>query len=152
MENKRLDAARHLLDRGVRFRLPAPFWLRWLNPSITLRSHKAGTILYFSEVVLKHNLEEVVLAGNNEQLSKSIKPIVECLAISVLNDYLKIKLFKKILSKYLLWQVDKQALVEMFLIAFEVNNSKDFTTITKWYVQQMKMMMNPNLGQMEKGS
>ncbi len=152
MEDKRLDAARHLLDRGVRFRLPAPFWLKWLRPSITLRSHKAGTILCFSETVLKHDLENAVLAGNNEQLAKSIKPITECLAISALNDYFKIKLLKKLLSKYLLWQVDKQALIEMFLIAFEMNNSKDFIAITKWYLHQMKMMMNPNLGQMEKGS
>lgn len=152
MEDKRIQAAGQLLDRGVRFRLPAPFWLRWLRPSLTLRAHKAGTILRFSEVVLKNDLEAAALLGDTEHLHKSIKPLTECLAISALNGYLRIKLFTWIVKWYLLWQVEKDTLIEMFLLAFELNNAKGFTIITKWYIQQMKMMLNPNLGQMENGS
>lgn len=151
MEDKRLEAAEQLLDRGVRFRLPAPVFLRWLRPSLTLRAHKAGTIASFSTVVIKNDLEAAVLLGDTEFLHKSVKPIAECLAISGLNGYLSIKFFTRIVKWYLLWQLEKDALVEMFLLAFELNNAKAFTIITKWYIQQMKTMLNPNLGQ-ENGS
>lgn len=147
MADKRLQAAEQLLQRGVRFKLPAPFLLRWLHPSITIRAQKAGTMFMFSEVVLKNELEKAVLLNNHEHLVKSIHPIANCLAISALNSYVKIKFFKKLLSKYLIWQVSKETLVEMFLLVHELNNTKDFKIITKFYVQQMRTMMNPNLGQ-----
>ncbi len=152
MEDKRLDATRQLLERGVRFLLPAPFWLRWLKPRLTIKAHKGGTIFLFSEIVLEHNFEKLIAEDDDINLLKNIKYIVECLAISALNGYWKIKLFKNILSKYLLWYVNKYALIEMFVIVFNLNNSKDFTTITKFYLQQTKMMLNPNLGQEKMGS
>jgi hypothetical protein len=147
VKDKRLQAAEQLLQRGVRFKLPAPFLLRWLNPKLTIKAHKPGAIVMFSKVVLTHDLEQAILLNNNEQLIKSIEAVTECLAISGLNGYFKIKLFKKLLAKYLLWQVSKETLVEMFLLVYELNNTKDFKTITKFYLQQMRALMNPNLGQ-----
>ena len=147
MPDKRLKAAEQLIQRGVRFKLPAPFLLRWLRPSITIKAHKPGAILHFSEAVLKAKLEEALLLKDVEQLAKSIKPLCNCIAISSLNGYLKIKFFKKIVANYLMWQVDKETLIEMFLLIYEINNTKDFKTITKFYIQQTRAMMNPNLGQ-----
>ncbi len=131
----------------MRFRLPAPFYLKWLRPKLTIKPNKAGTILAFSKVILENDLEKHLLENNLKSLVKSIEPVAECLAISALNSKTKIKLFKSILKRYLLWQLDKNTLVEMFLLVAKLNDGQDFIHITKYHIQQMKVLMNPNLGQ-----
>lgn len=151
MEDKRLDAVNSLMDGGVRFRLPAPFFLKWLKIRITIRAHKAGTILAFSKVVLANHLEEKIVANNIKGITESIEAMAECIAISALNSRYKIWWFKKIVKSYLLWQIDKNVLAELFLTVAKLNDASDFTSITKWYIQEAKLLLNPNLGQTENG-
>ena len=49
----RLAAANAILERGVRFRLPAPFWKRLLRKDyVTIRYLKLGTIVEMSRATL----------------------------------------------------------------------------------------------------
>jgi hypothetical protein len=148
----RLKAAERILDRGVRFRLPAPFFSRLFRLNrIEIKPLKAGTIMEFSRIVLKHQLEEAISLRNYDFLSKSIEPVARCLAVAVLNDRKKIEQRTDKLQKWLMWRVNPQLLIEMFLIVEPMTRTSDFMIITRYFVMQTLMMLNPNLGQEENG-
>lgn len=152
----RLQAAEAILERGVRFRLPAPFFKRWLKADyVTISRLKAGTILEISRVILENKLEEAILLGDNEFLSKTIEPCARCIAIAVLNDKKKIEreVATGRLKKKLLYSISDVSLVEIFMSVMLMNRVSDFMNITKYFLMMMKTMMNPkNLGQDEEGS
>lgn len=150
----RLQAANAILERGVRFRLPAPFYIRLLKKDIvTIRHLKAGTIIEFSRVVVENKLEEAVVMGDYERLSKTVEPCARCIAISILNDKRKIKRRLDKLTQKLLWKISDASLVDIFLNISRLSRVQDFMNITRFYLTQMEMMMNPkNLGQNDDGS
>ena len=149
-----MKAANAILERGVRFRLPAPFFKRWLKKDwTTIRQLKAGTILEFSRVVIKHDLENAVLLGDYEFLMKAVEPCARCIAIAILNDEKKIDRKADRLTKQLLWKISAESLIEIFVKISLLNRVSDFTRITKFFSIQMTMMMSPkNLGQADGGS
>ncbi len=150
----RLQAANAILERGVRFRLPAPFWKRWLKKDyVTIRHLKPGTILEFSRVVIGRKLESAIAAGDYEFLLQAVEPCARCIAIAILNDKRKIARHTDKLTERLLWKVSPVSLVEVFAKIAVMNRVADFMTITKFFLTQMQMMMNPrNLGQKMSGS
>lgn len=150
----RLQAATTILERGVRFRLPAPFYKRWLKKDfVTIRHLKAGTILEISRVVLESGLEEAVTFGDNEFLNKAVEPCTRCIAIAILNDKEAIEEKTEKLTRLLMWQVSAESLVDIFLEISVMNRLSDFTDITRFFLNRMEMMMNrKNLGQEEDGS
>lgn len=144
----RNKAAETILDRGVRFIMPAPVLLKWMRLNrITVRPLRPGTILEISRVVVSNELEEALMLTEFSQLEKSIEPLTKCIALSVLNGKLKIRLFSRILTKMLLWKLDTLQLLEMFIRIKELNAVTDFMSITGFYCQQAQMMTKPNLGQ-----
>lgn len=146
--DSRKRAAETILDRGVRFILPAPGYLRMFRLNrINVRPLRPGSILEISRVVVEHKLEESLMLAEFDQLSLSIEPICQCLAIAVLNGKWKIRLFKKILTKLLLWKFDTLQILEMFVRIKELNNVMDFMSITAFFCQQTQMMTNRNPGQ-----
>lgn len=149
-----MKAANAILERGVRFRLPAPFFKKWLKRDwATIRHLKAGTILEFSRVVIEHGLENAVLMGDYELLLKAIEPCARCIAIAILNDKRKIERKADRLAKQLLWRISAESLIEIFVKISLLNRVSDFTTITRFFSTQTVMMMNPkNLGQTAGGS
>ncbi|SFL10110.1 hypothetical protein SAMN05216357_112129 [Porphyromonadaceae bacterium KH3CP3RA] len=150
----RLQAANTILERGVRFRLPAPFYKRWLKKDfVTIRHLKAGTILEISRVVLESKLEEAVTFGDHEFLHKAVEPCARCIAIAILND--KGAIEKKVdkLTERLIWQVSAESLIDIFLKISVMNRMSDFMTITKYFLNRMTTMMNRrSLGHGEDGS
>lgn len=148
----RIEAAERILNRGVRFRLPAPFFSRLLKRNtIVVHPPYGGTILEFSRIVLKHKLEDAIALSDYAALEKSISPVALCVAISILNDKHKIAEQADELAEKLLWKVKPRLLIEIFLTIERMNLREDFMTITRYYVIQTSMMMNPNLGQEENG-
>jgi len=152
----RLQAANAILERGVRFRLPAPFWKRWLKKDyITIRHLKAGTILEFSRVVLESDLENAVTLGDFEFLLKAIEPCARCIAICAINNKEKIATGTEVdkLTETLMWELSDESIIEIFLKISMMNRAADFMTITKYLLTMMQMMMNPkNLGHEGSGS
>lgn len=149
----RVCAADRLLDRGVRFILPAPFYIRWLRLNrITIKGLRAGTIMEFSRVVVKHNLEGAMLEGNYTFLEQAIEPVCQCVAIAMLNDEMAIACRAKRLAKRLMWRYSADVLVQLFSLIAELSKTKDFTIITRFLCNQTAMLMSPNLGRQKKGS
>jgi len=150
--DERLEAAQRILNRGVRFKLPAPFFTRLFRRNvIEVRPLYPGTILEFATIVLKNNLEEVITLSDYAMLEKAIKPVARCIAVSMLNDEQRIEKQTDELQKKLLWKIQPELLVKMFLTISELNRTSDFMNITRYFVLQTSMMMNPNLGQEENG-
>lgn len=149
----RLQAANVILQRGVRFRLPAPFYKRLLKKDyITIRYLKAGTILEFSRVVLESKIEEAIALGDHEFLVKTIEPCARCIAIAILNDRAKIARDTDKLTEQLMWKVAPQSIVDIFTKISAMNRLSDFMTITRYLLSQTTMMMNRrNLGHEESG-
>ena len=148
----RLEAAKRILHRGVRFRLPAPFLKRLFRKNIIeVRPLYPGTILEFATIVLENNLEEATTLSDYAALTKSIKPVARCVAVSILNDERKIKKFTDKLQRKLLWQVPPGLLIKIYVTIAGMNRTADFMNITRYYVLQTLMMMNPNLGQESDG-
>lgn len=150
----RLQAADAILERGVRFRLPAPFYKRLLRKDyVTIRHLKAGTIIEFSRVVIESKMENAIALGDYEFLLKCVEPCARCIAIAVLNDKRKIAREAGKLTKRLLWRVEPASIVELFLKISVMNRVSDFTDITKYLLTMTSMMMSPkNLGHEEDGS
>ena len=150
----RLQAANAILQKGVRFRLPAPFYKRWLGKNyVVIRYLHAGAILEFSRVVVENELENAIALGDYEFLLKSVEPCARCIAIAILNDETKIERETDKLTKLLLWKIAPQSIVEVFLKISVMNRVSDFMNITKFFLTQTATMMNPkNLGQDEDGS
>lgn len=149
----RVQAAERILDRGVRFRLPASFLSRLLRRDrIDVRPLRAGTILEISRVVIGEGLGETIAMENWSFLERSIKPVAKCVAIAIINDELQIKRKAEKLSEKLIWSVPAGTLVEIFQVIEAQNRLSDFMNITKFLLTEAMMMMNPkNLGQEKSG-
>lgn len=150
----RHHAANVILDRGVRFRLPAPFYKRWLKKDYVTISHlKAGTILEISRVALESELEKALTIGGYELMTKAVEPCARCIAIAILNEKDLIEKKADRLSKQLLWEISAESLIDIFLKISVMNRMSDFTNITKYFLNRMMMMMNrKNLGHDVEGS
>ena len=148
----RLVAAKRILNRGVRFHLPAPVFYRLFRRNvIEVRPLYPGTILEIATIVLENNLEEATLLSDYAYLQKSIKAVARCIAVSMLNARHKIEKQTDRLQKWLLWRVQPEMLVRIYLTIADMNRTQDFMNITRYFVLQTSMMMNPNLGQEENG-
>lgn len=147
-------AANAILERGMRFRLPAPFYKRWAGKdSITIRYLKAGTIIEISRVVIDNDLESAIALGNFEFLLKSVEPCARCIAIAALNDKRKIERETDKLTNLILWKVAPESIVDVFMKISLMNRVSDFTDITRFLLMMTRMMMNPkNLGPEADGS
>jgi len=145
----RLQAADCLLDKGVRFRLPAPFYKRWLKRDrLDVRPLRAGAIIEIAKVIITNELEEKIKLEEWAFLAQNIEPIARCTAIAVLGTKEKIEKETDALTQKLLWKIPAGNLVEMFRVIAVQNRLSDFTSITRLYCHQTMMMMNPkNLGQ-----
>lgn len=140
----RLEAANAILDRGVRFRLPASFFKTLLKRDyVTIRHLRAGTILEIARVVAKSGIENAITLGDYEQLTKSVEPCARCIAIAILNDKNKIERQAERLTKELLWKISAESLVEIFTKIALMNRVSDFTNITRFFWIQTTTMMNP---------
>lgn len=147
----RLAAANLLLQRGVKFRVDAPFWQRITGRNVIhIRPLYPGTIAAFSLEILKNGLE----TATQQQLLENISIVSRIIAIAVLNDKHKIEKELDSLSSKLLWRVPALQLLNIYSSLNNINKVVDFTIITNWTIRMMKMMMNPklSLGQDEEGS
>lgn len=144
----RINAANVILDRGVRFRLPAPFWKRWLGRDwVTIHHLKAGTILEISRVVVASGLENVAGMSDYEMLEKSIPACARCIAIAILNDKHRIDKGVDKLTDKLVDKISVESIVDIFMQVKQMNRVSDFTTITRYLLTMTQMMTSPkNLG------
>lgn len=153
-------AADTILERGVRVKLPAPFFLRLFRREITpvLRQPKYGTLLHVARVSLKTGfdvtkLNEGDINSAHELISKYVRPVAKIAAILFLNSKWKIGLFSNVVANWLIWKLTPRKMAEIAILAVAYGGIEDFTTTIRLIgAMRMKATGPHNLSQKENGS
>lgn len=165
MENNKgieKEAAMALLDRGIAFRLPAPWILRLFgkkNIKITVKRLRLGTLVHLSTLEELATLERMELDGDRAKIvaDADAKPmtlpyrvivtrtpaITREVAALLLNSHIKIKLFQKPLARYLRWAIHPDQLQELVMWLFVYGRAEAFTTTTK-LLEKMRLTNSRN--------
>lgn len=148
----RRKAAALLLERGIRYTIKdAPvLWRLFRLNRIHIRPLYAGTIAEMSILVDQYGLDDV---KTPDEAAGQASAIAHNIAVALLNNRRKIRLFSGVLTRLLLWKIPAVVLADIFANLAEVNRVLDFTIITGYLSGQTAAMMSPrDPGQKEKGS
>lgn len=158
-EQVQAQAANTLLERGVRFSIPAPFLLRIFGKkkvSLVIRQPKLGTLIYMSKGFVSMNVDpSLIESGDVDQaymmVAKHGDEMSRLMAVAVLNGKLKIKLLSVIVGKWLKWKLTAVTLAELFFTVTTLSGVQHFTTTIR-YLPAMNLMKRRNLSPEIKGS
>jgi hypothetical protein len=160
-------AAMALLDRGVGFSIPAPFFYRIFGRKkmkISVKRLRLGTLVHLS-TISEFELIDTIHASSPEYkgvikemgadpkslpiqtIIDNIKPVTLAVASCLLNSPIKIKLFSQLLAWHLRRsRVTADQLQELLMWIFIYGRAESFTNTTK-LLSRMTMMKPRNLGQ-----
>lgn len=146
-----------LLDRGIKFRIPAPLILmlfRKKTISITVKRLYLGTLIYLSALEEIAPLEAVKVTAAHKTTIKNmgskpkslpIKAIVEnhravcdSIAACLLNSRFKIVLFSKLLGRHLRRSCTPDQIQELAMWLFVYGRPEAFTNTTR-YLRTMRV-------------
>lgn len=154
MDTEKL-AAEVLLDKGVAWRLPAPWFLRIFGKSTVMMSVKPlrlGTLLELSRLYLAMGITEEKLSGDINQLIRSNATMVSRIAaVCVLNSRIRIRLFRNVLGRFLLNRLTANAMLELMMFVVTLSGSSAFLSTIR-LIGVMKMTSPRNLGPEDQGS
>lgn len=152
-------AADTLLERGVRFPIPAPFLLRIFGKKVinlTLYPPKMGTLISISKGLVDMEVDPSVLDEGDVGKAYSLiaehgKAMCRIMAIAVLNGKWRIKLFSGILTSWLNWKLDARRLAELFMAITTLSGLQYFTSTIR-YLPAMSITKRRSLSPADKGS
>lgn len=152
-------AAETILERGVRVALPAPRFLRLLGKKeigVTIKQPNMGTLLMVSELSLKEGFSfDGIDSGNLDAahalISKHTKTCIRIVAVIILGSKLKVRLFSRLLSRWMLWKVTPRRLFDMVLMTVTLSGVQDFTNSIR-LIRSMTVTMPRNLSPQDQGS
>lgn len=158
-------AAMALLDRGIAFRIPAPWWMVLFGKksvNINVRRLYLGTLIHLSTLEGIAPLEPMEVPPDHKQLITDMEatprsipiadiithsvPVCRAIAACLLNSRLKIALFSKILGRHLRRSCHPDQLQELIMWLFVYGRPESFTNTTK-LIGKMTLMNPKNLGQ-----
>jgi hypothetical protein len=155
MQHTERLAADTILERGVRVRLPAPFFLRLFTRTIgvAMKQPTMGTLFHVARVSLAHDIDIGKLTDFNSALQLVAthgRPMLRIVAILLLRTDTRIALFWRPMC----WWVRKlppRRLAEIALMAVTFGGIEDFTTTIR-LLWAMKITTPRNLSQEAQGS
>ena len=158
-------AAMALLDRGIAFRIPAPWWIVIFGKKyvkINVRRLYLGTLIHLSTLENIAPLEPVEVPPDHKKLIADMEatpqsipvadiitqsvPVCRAIAACLLNSRIKIALFSKPLGRHLRRSCTNDQLQELVMWLFVYGRAESFTSTTK-LINRMRMTMPMNLGQ-----
>lgn len=150
-------AAETILQRGVKVKIPAPWFIRWLKKSwvVVLTSPFEGTMLrvatyYLSTGLKDEKLENITTEETLHLMAVHGKAISRAVACAILNGYWKGKLFTRPFAWYLRWNLTAQEMFGLTTALILYGGTADFMNTTR-LVRKMKTT-TPNLGHKTQGS
>jgi len=163
MDNKETNevverlAAETILNRGVKVKIAAPRFMRWLKKTITirLRSPYEGTMYrvaayYLSTGIKEQDLTNITVEESLALMAVHGKAITKAVACAILNGYWSGLLFTKPFAWYLRWHCKPQELFALTTAILIYGGTQDFTNTTR-SVRLMKLT-TPRTGQQTKES
>lgn len=104
----------------------------WRVKRLPLGLMDIQTDLFFQLQVNESRLYSDDPENRNNEIMNSVKDnaqlCAEIIAVSILGEKVKIKLFKKIFAKYLLWRINSKEMFEFTAKLFKMNDFQNFTT------------------------
>ena len=158
-ETERL-AAETILEKGVRVKLPAPFFLRpfWPEIGLKIRQPKYGTLLHVAQLSLKAGfdvtkLETGEFAEVHALYDQYLKPLSRIIAVLFFNSKWGIRLFSRIMALWLIWHLTPRKMAEITVVAVAFSGYEDFTTTIRLIgAMRMKATAPRNLSHEKNGS
>ena len=154
MDTEKL-AAEVLLDKGVAWRLPAPWFLRIFGKStvrLSIKPLRLGTLLELSRLYLAMGITEEKLSGDVNQLIRSnVTMVSRIAAICILNSRIRIRLFTGILARFLQNRLTGNAMLELMMFVVTLSGASAFLSTIR-LIGVMKMTSPRNLGPEDQGS
>ena len=154
-----------LLERGVRFKIPAPFFLRLIgrkHEELVIYPLKYGTLIAMSRLSteLGADIEKLDGGSINEAMilvNKHGDIVAKWVAIAILRDKWKIERYTDRLAKKLTWRLTPSRLGELFLLIAMLSGVQDFTNIIRFLntmnlTKRMNDGVGENLSQENQGS
>lgn len=129
------SAVETMLDNGVRFGVETRGLLRWLGKKeikFHLKQPYLGTLLQISKMYLEMEIDEQKFGDNAYQDSYMLVPenarrMSMIVALSMINDKIRIKWFAKPLSNWLLWRLNPSKLFQLMVVVLTLSNTASFT-------------------------
>jgi hypothetical protein len=145
-------AAENILQRGIKIKIVAPFFIRWFKRTITLRLYSPfeGTLLrvsayYLSTGLKDHKLDDITVEESLLLMSVHGKAISKAVACAILNGFWSGKLLTKPLAWYLRWHLKPREMFALTSALLIYGGAADFMNTTR-LVRKMKTT-TPTLGQ-----
>jgi hypothetical protein len=147
MNNIEKQAAEVLLDRGVRWKVPAPWYLRLIGKktvSLGVTSLKLGTLLELSRLYIEMDLTSEQMKGDTHKIIQDhLKTVCRITAMCILNSKIKIRLFTKPLARYILWAFTANMQLEVILFITNYSGTESFLT-TIGFIRDLKITSPKN--------
>lgn len=129
------SAVETMLDNGVRFGVDTRGLLSLLGKKqikFHIRQPYLGTLLHISKIYLEMEIDEKKFGDNAYQDSYMLVPenarrMSMIIALAMINDKIRIKLFSKLLSNWLLWRLNPSKLFQLMVTVLTLSNTASFT-------------------------
>ena len=145
-------AADTILQKGVKIKIPAPFFIRWFRKhiSLSLTSPFEGTMHRVASYYLSTGMTMDLLEGltTEEALNLQLKhgkTISKAVAVAILNGYWSGMILTKPLAWYLRWHLKSSELYVLTTTLLIFGGVQDFMNTTR-SVRKMKLT-TPKMGQ-----
>lgn len=153
------QAAKRILESGVRVPIPAPLFLRVFGKKqvkITIRQPYMGTLMHISRLATAKGFTLVDIdQGDEEALHKlaanHAKTMARIVAVAMLNRKALIMLFSRLLGSWLLWKLKPPKLTEIVMTLVLLCGYQDFTSSIR-LIRRLRMTKPKNLSPKDQGS
>lgn len=156
--NAEYNAAKTLLDRGIKVPVTAPLWLRVFGKRtiyVTIRQPYLGTLyrislLYLSMDIADDELERIDKMNPSRLFVQHGKTLARIAAQAILNNRIWGKVLGGVFARYIYWKVSPLMLLNITRALVALSGTEAFTNTIK-LARSMKMT-GVNLSQETQGS
>ncbi len=154
--NTEKHAAEILLNRGVAWRVPSPWFLRILGRKtvkIRVKALKLGTLLELSLLYASAGItaEDLSKKDQDEIIRSYMKPVCMITAVCILNSWLRIKLFTKPVARFIRWRFSGNMLLEVMIFIATFSGYTSFLN-TIGLIRDLKITTPPDPSPESRGS
>jgi hypothetical protein len=148
--------AETILEKGVRVKLPAPFFLPFRKTiAVTFHQPTLRTLLKVASIALRSGFQLEKLTGDVETAHKAVvdhtPAVVKIVATLMLNGRIRSAVFQRILEWWLINNLTARKLGEITLVTVAFSGVQDFTTSIR-LIGTMRVTAPKNLSQDLRGS
>lgn len=153
-------AAETILEKGVRVKLPAPFFFRLFfikTIHFTFRPSRLGTLMKVSKIALKNKLNifelrDAHFTGVHRAILDHAPTLAQLVAVLWLDRKRRFFLIP-IMTKFFLWNLTSRKMAEIVFVCMLYAPLEDFTTSIRLFQALTTRIVGPkNLSHEKKGS